>query len=100
MTIMPASDSSEKQASSRAGKRGTANAPYKPLKMTATHKRRALKKKIRRQEPARVSQLCFRLRIEKQVCRTNAFQNHSHRSTVRHRNREGRCEHTHVEPHT
>jgi hypothetical protein len=48
MTTMPASESGEKQASSRAEKRGTANAPYKPLKMTATQKRRALKKNIRK----------------------------------------------------
>jgi hypothetical protein len=41
-----------------------------------------------------VSQLCFRLGIEEQVCRTNALQNHSHRSAMRDRNREGRREHT------
>ena len=48
MTTMPASESGEKQASSRAEKRGTANAPYKPLKMTTTQKRRAMKKNIRK----------------------------------------------------
>ena len=39
-----------------------------------------------------MSQLCFRLGIEEQVCRTNALQNHSHRSAMRDRNREGRRE--------
>ena len=37
-----------------------------------------------------MSQLCFRLGIEEQVCRTNALQNHSHRSAMRDRNREGK----------
>ena len=55
MTTMPASESGEKQASSRAEKRGTANAPYKPLKMTATQKRRALKKNISRSVTAVLS---------------------------------------------
>jgi hypothetical protein len=45
MTIVPAGDgSSKKRASSHVGKSDAVKALYKPLKMTATLKRRARKK--------------------------------------------------------
>jgi hypothetical protein len=63
-TIMAARESSKKHAGAGVGKRDTANAPYKPLKMTATQRRRALKKKIM-QEPARVSKIAMGTRTHK-----------------------------------
>jgi hypothetical protein len=44
MTMMPAGECTKKRANSGLEKRDTVRILYKPLKMTATQKRRALKK--------------------------------------------------------
>jgi hypothetical protein len=49
MTMMSAAGYGKKRANSGVEKRDTVKIPYKPLKMTATQKRRALKK-VRKQE--------------------------------------------------